>query len=153
MKAELPELELIKRDLDRDVSGKKVRDVDAAGMTVLPRYKNRKQFSSLIEGTKILAVHRQADFLLFPLDSEDILVFRSGSGTFRRNANREKEQKGTEVVITFTQGGQLRFVDPDGSGEAAVVPKDDVMTEFPELNNPAIDPIDTPLSWRDYSAR
>jgi formamidopyrimidine-DNA glycosylase len=150
MKVELPELELIKRDLEREVTTRKIKSVTAAGMSVLPRYKNRKQFTSALDGAKITAVYRQGEHLLFPLDTEDILVFRMGNGTLRRNATREKEEKGTEIVITFTQGGQLRFVDEEGSGEAAVVPKDDVMSEFPKLNDPAVDPIDTPLSWLSF---
>jgi formamidopyrimidine-DNA glycosylase len=147
MKAELPELEMIKRDLEREVVGRKVKEATAAGMAVLPRYNNRKSFAAQLEGVKITGVIRQADFLLFPLDSEDILVIRMGEGMLRRNANKDKEEKGTEITITFTQGGQLRFVDPDGTGEVAVVPKDDIMAEFPALNDPALDPIDTPLSW------
>ncbi len=147
MKAELPELELIRRDLEREVVGRKVKDTSAAGMSMLPRYKNRKSFGAQLEGTKLTAVIRQGEHLLFPLDSEDILVARMGTGVFRRNANKDKEEPGTEITITFTQGGQLRYVNPDGDGEFAVVPKDDVMTEFPSLNDPAIDPIDTPLSW------
>lgn len=147
MKAELPELEMVKRDLEREVVGRKIKEATAAGMSVLPRYKNRKSFSGQLEGVKINGVLRQADYLLFPLDSEDILVFRMGDGMLRRNANKDKEEKGTEIVITFTQGGQLRFIDEEGTGEVAVVPKDDVMAEFPKLNDPAIDPIDTPLAW------
>ena len=147
MKAELPELELIKRDLEREVAGRKIKSAAAAGMTVLPRYKNRKSFLSQLDGAKISAVIRQADFFLFPLDTEHILVIKLASGMLRRHATREKEEKGTELVITFTQGGQLRLVDPEGTAEAAVVPNEDIMSEFPELNDPAIDPIDTPLSW------
>ncbi|MFT7473261.1 MAG: formamidopyrimidine-DNA glycosylase [Verrucomicrobiales bacterium] len=147
MKAELPEIEMMRRDLEREVVGRKVKGAAAAGMSVLPRYKNRKSFASQLEGAKITGVVRQADFLLFPLDTEDILVIRMGNGMLRRNANKDKEEKGTEITITFTQGGQLRFIDEDGTGEVAVVPKDDIMSEFPDLNNPALDPIDTPLAW------
>lgn len=147
MKAELPELELMRRDLEREVVGRKVKAVDATSMAVLGRYKNRKSFGAPLEGVKITGVLRQGEYLLFPLDTEDILVARMGTGVFRRNANKDKEEPGTEIKITFTQGGQLRYVNPDGDGEFAVVLKDDVMTEFPDLNDPAIDPIDTPLSW------
>lgn len=147
MKAELPELEMVKRDLEREVVGRKIKEATAAGMAVLPRYNNRKSFASQLEGIKITGVVRQADFLLFPLESEDILIFRMGDGMLRRNANKDKEEKGTEIIITFTQGGQLRFIDPEGTGEAAVVAKDEIMSEFPALNDPALDPIDTPLSW------
>ena len=150
MKAELPELELVRRDLERELVGRKVKEASAAGMSVLPRYKNRKSFAGQLEGTKITAVMRQGEFMLFPLDNDDIMVIRMGDGMLRRNANRDKEEKGTEVTITFTQGGQLRYIDPDGTGEVAVVPKEDVMSEFPMLNDPAIDVIDTPLSWLSF---
>jgi formamidopyrimidine-DNA glycosylase len=63
MKAELPEVEMIKRDLEREVVGRKIKGATAAGMTALPRYKNRKSFASQLEGTKIAAVIRQADFI------------------------------------------------------------------------------------------
>ncbi len=150
MKAELPELELVRRDLEREVVGRKVKEAAAAGMAVLPRYKNRKSFAKQLEGVKIAGVLRQGEFLLFPLDSEDILVIRMGDGMLRRHANKDKEEKGTQVTITFTQGGQLRFLDEEGTGEVAVVPKEDVMGEFPALNDPAIDAIDTPLSWLSF---
>lgn len=150
MKAELPELELVRRDLERELVGRKVKTAAAAGMSALPRYKNRKSFANQLDGVKINGVLRQGEYLLFPLDSEDILVVKMGTGMLRRNANKDKEEKGTEVTITFTQGGQLRYVDPDNSGEVAVVPKDDVMSEFPDLNDPAIDAIDTPLSWLSF---
>ena len=131
MKAELPELELTRRDLEREIVGRKIKGVDAAGMSMLPRYKNRKQFGSPLEGLKIAGVMRQGEFLLFPLESEDILVARMGTGVFRRNANKDKEEPGTEVKITFTQGGQLRYVNPDGDGELAVVPKDCLLYTSP----------------------
>lgn len=147
MKAELPELELTRRDLEREIVGRKVKEAAAAGMAVLPRYKNRKAFATPLEGAKIAGVLRQGRYLLFPLDSDDIMVARMGSGVFRRNANKDKEEAGTEVTITFTQGGQLRYVNPEADGELAVVPKESIMAEFPDLNDPAVDPIDTPLSW------
>ncbi len=38
---ELPEIETIRRDLDRDISGRKVKSAEAASMAVLGRYRNR----------------------------------------------------------------------------------------------------------------
>jgi len=147
MKAELPELEMVRRDLEREVAGRKIKEAAAAGMSMLPRYKNRKQFSSQLEGAKISGVVRQAEYILFPLDNEHILVVRMGTGMLRRNANRDKEEPGTEITITFTQGGQLRYINSGDDGEVAVVAAEDIMGEFPDLNNPAIDAIDSPLSW------
>ncbi len=38
MKAELPELEMIRRDLEREVVGRKVKEATASGMAVFRRY-------------------------------------------------------------------------------------------------------------------
>ena len=38
---ELPEVSTVRRDLDRELVGKKVKAVEAASMKVLGRYKNR----------------------------------------------------------------------------------------------------------------
>lgn len=138
---------MVRRDLEREVVGRKVKEAAAAGMSMLPRYKNRKQFSSQLDGAKINGVVRQGEFILFPLDNEHILVVRMGTGMLRRNANKDKEEPGTEITITFTQGGQLRYINSDGEGEVAVVAAEEIMGEFPDLNDPAIDAIDSPLSW------
>lgn len=147
MKAEVPELEMVRRDLEREIVGRKVKAAAATSMSALPRYKNRKGFASMLEGVKVNGVLRQGEHLLLPLDSEHILVIKMGSGMLRRHANKDKEAPGTEVTITFTQGGQLRYINSEGDGEVAVVANDEIMTEFPALNDPAVDPIDTPLSW------
>ena len=56
--------------------------------------------------------------------------------------------KHTHVVITFTQGGQLRFIDPRTFGEVFVTAPDEAHHEVPELYpNLGIDPVDEPISW------
>ena len=42
---ELPEVEVIRRDLEKEVVGKKVKAVDVAGMRSIRRYRQRKQFT------------------------------------------------------------------------------------------------------------
>ena len=140
----------MKRDLEREVVTRRIKDVEASSMAALQRYKNRKTFANQLIGAKIVSVFRQGEHLLFSLDNEHILVVRMANGMLRRTATKEKEAKGTEVSITFTQGGQLRFIDPSTSGEVAVVANDEIMAEFPALNDPAIDPIDTPLAWLEF---
>ena len=56
---ELPEVEVLRRDLEREVVGKKVKAVDVKTMAALAHYKNRKAFSSLLEGTKFCSVARK----------------------------------------------------------------------------------------------
>ena len=115
---ELPEVETVRRDLDRDLVGKKVKDADAMSMKVLGRYKNRKAFTSQLDGMKITSVERRGLFITIVLDGESTLVVDLGSsGSLRRNANKDAVDPATEIVITFTQHGQLRLLDAEGTAE------------------------------------
>ena len=50
-------------------------------------------------------------------------------------------------MITFTQGGQLRFVDPRTFGEMFVTEFDNVEKQVTELAHLGIDPLETAMSW------
>ena len=54
---ELPEVEVMRRDLDRDVVGKKIKSVEVKGtknaMRAIRRHKTRKEFTSRLAGHKI----------------------------------------------------------------------------------------------------
>ena len=131
---ELPEVETVRRDLDRDLSGKKVKDADAMSMKTLGRYKNRKAFTSQLEGMKIERVERRGLYLAIVLDGDSTLVVDLGStGSLRRHANKDEMDPATEIVITFTQHGQLRLLDAEGTAQAFVVDTDALADELPEL--------------------
>ena len=151
MMFELPEVETVRRELDRDLVGKKVKAVEAASMAVLKRYKNRKAFTGQLDDMKITGVGRRGLHLLIVLDGDSTLVVDLGSsGSLRRNANKDKVEDSTEVVITFTQHGQLRLVDPDGTAEMFVVDTAALADEIPELEDHGLDPVDEPVSWTEF---
>ncbi len=148
---ELPEVETIRRELERDMVGKRIKSVEVSNNRSIRRHTNRKQFTSKLEGTKVTGVVRKGKYLLIKLDSGDLLVVHLGmSGQLLRVANKEKVDKHTHVVITFTQGGQLRFVDPRTFGEMFVTSPDELTAAVPELANLGIDPVEEPMSWVDF---
>ncbi|MCB1038590.1 MAG: hypothetical protein KDA94_03515, partial [Acidimicrobiales bacterium] len=71
--AELPEMETLRRDLDRDIGGKRIKTVEVPGSGVIPRHTNKKQFIGLLEGTKVASVQRRDLLLVAKLDSGDAL--------------------------------------------------------------------------------
>lgn len=151
---ELPEIETIRRDLDRDISGRKVKSAEAASMAVLDRYRNRKSFTSGLVGRKLDSVRRLGLHLLVGLDGEDLLVIRMGPGSsLRRHPARDAVEPGTELTITFTQGGQLRLVDPEGESEAFLVGADELMTEVPDLATLGIDPVGEPIPLNVFAGQ
>lgn len=148
---ELPEVETVRRELDRDLVGKKVKSVEAASMKVLGRYKNRRAFTSQIEDMKIVSVDRRGLYLMIVLDGDSTLVVDLGSsGSLRRNANKDAVESDTEVTITFTQHGQLRLIDADGTAEMFVVDSGALAEEIPELDGFGVDPVYEPVSWTAF---
>jgi formamidopyrimidine-DNA glycosylase len=147
---ELPEVETIKRDLEKEVVGKRIKAVEVTGMRSIRRHPNKKHFIAKLEGRKITAVERKGKYLLMRLEGGDVLVAHLGmSGQFLRSkgAARDPVAKHTHVVITFTQGGQLRFLDPRTFGELFVTAADDLAEQVPELAHLGFDPVDEMMSW------
>jgi formamidopyrimidine-DNA glycosylase len=146
---ELPEVEVMRRDLEREVVGKKIKSVEVTGTRSVRRHRNRKEFIEVLGGRKIVAVQRRGKYIVMKLDGTDALVVHLGmSGQLlRAKTAREKAPKHTHVVITFTQGGLLRFVDPRTFGEMFVTTYDEIDQQVEELAHLGIDPLETALSW------
>ena len=145
---ELPEVETIRREMEREVVGKRIKTVQATGTRSIRRHSSKKQFISKLEGTKLTGVERRGKYLLVKLDSGDLLVIHLGmSGQLRRTQNKDEVAKHTHVTITFTQHGQLRYIDPRTFGELFVTTPDELTSEVPELGDLGIDPVESPISW------
>jgi formamidopyrimidine-DNA glycosylase len=151
---ELPEVEVMRRDLERDVVGRKIKAADVKGsknaMRAIRRHKTRKEFASGVVGRKITKVERRGKYLLLQLDDGGVLVVHFGmSGQFQRANGRVALPAHTHVVITFQQGGDLRFIDPRTFGELFVAPADEV-GKIKELQHIAIDPLDQVFTWPTF---
>ncbi|MGH9246021.1 MAG: bifunctional DNA-formamidopyrimidine glycosylase/DNA-(apurinic or apyrimidinic site) lyase [Acidimicrobiales bacterium] len=145
---ELPEVETIRRGLEREVAGKRIKTVEIHGTRSIRRHKSKKEFSSRLEGAKITAVGRRGKYLVLKLDTGDRLVVHLRmSGQLLKSQARDPVPKHTHVVFSFTQGGQLRYVDPRTFGEMFVTSDDEVAEMMPELAELGFDPVDEPMSW------
>jgi formamidopyrimidine-DNA glycosylase len=148
---ELPEVEVVRRDLEREIVGKRIKGVEVDGMRSVRRHHNRKQFIARLEGKKITGVERRGKYLLCRLEGGDVLIIHLGmSGQLlRAKTSRESRSKHTHVVITFTQGGQLRFIDPRTFGEMFVT-EADALNKVSELNHLGLDPLENAMSWEQF---
>src|ERR671919_194647 len=151
---ELPEVEVVRRDLEREIVGRKIKAVEADGMRSIRRHHNRKQFANRLVGKRITGIERRGKYILAKLDGGEVLVIHLGmSGQLlRTKGTRETMTKHTHVTITFTQGGQLRFVDPRTFGELYVVSKEDLAREAPEVSHLGFDPVDDVMSWQAFGS-
>jgi len=150
---ELPEVEVVRRDLERELVGKRVKAVEVDGMRTVRRHHNRKQFISRLEGKKFTGVERRGKYLLCRIEGGDVLVIHLGmSGQLlRAKTGRDAKAKHTHVIITFTQGGQLRFIDPRTFGEMFVTEADS-LARVSELSHLGIDPLENALSWEQFGS-
>lgn len=148
---ELPEIETIRRDLEKEVAGKKIKSVVIDSLTPVRRHRTRKAFSSKLEGHKITSVTRQGIYLMFQLSNDSILVAHMGeTGLFQRATPKAKVLDHTSVTIAFTQGGQLRFRDPGEKSELFVTTLDELDEAVPELAKLGMDPVATPIAWVQF---
>jgi formamidopyrimidine-DNA glycosylase len=150
---ELPEVETIKRDLEKEVVGKRIRQVEVTGMRSIRRHPNKKHFIGKLEGRKVTSVERRGKYLLVRLEGGDVLVVHLGmSGQLLKAKGGPKDPapKHTHVVVTFTQGGALRFVDPRTFGELFVTTPDELEEQVPELAHLGFDPLSDQMSWNRF---
>ena len=148
---ELPEVETIRRELDKDVVGKRIKTVTVTGERSTRRHQELDEFVTRLEGMKFTGVERKGKYLLLRLDSEDLLVIHLGmSGQLLRAANKDELAPHTHVVISFTQGGQLRFVDPRTFGEMFVTTPEALTEVVPELAHLGLDPVEDQMSWQTF---
>lgn len=144
----------MRRDLEKDVVGRKIAAAEVRpsknAMRVIRRHGRRKEFADRLVGRKIVKADRRGKYVLLFLDNGDVLVVHFGmSGQFVRGNKRVSLPPQTHVVITFQQGGDLRFVDPRTFGEMFVTAGDD-LGKVKELQHIAIDPLDQVFTWQAF---
>lgn len=171
---ELPEVETVRQQLAKDVVGRKVKEVAVTNGKSVRRHKTPKAFRDLLEGRTIKGVGRLGKYLILELDDGSSLVIhlRMSGQLLRAKSAKVEKPKHTHVVITFTQSGQLRFVDPRTFGEMFVSarPAEGVATavsssssvamggegaairqRVPELAALGFDPIEDVMSWERFA--
>jgi len=154
---ELPEVEVMRRDLEKDVVGRKIAAAEVRpsknAMRVIRRHGRRKEFADRLVGRKVVKADRRGKYVLLFLDNGDVLVVHLGmSRQFVRGNKRVPLPPHTHVVITFQQGGDLRFGDPRTFGEMFVTTGDG-LGKVKELQHIAIDPLDHVFTWQSFGGQ
>src|SRR4051812_22190069 len=124
---ELPEVETIRRDLEKEFAGKRIKSVEVTGARSIRRHEDPSEFVSRVEGQKIDSVQRKGKYLLVKLDGGSMLVVHLGmSGQLLRATPKDEAPKHTHVTFACTPTGVLRFVDPRTFGEMFVTTGDEL---------------------------
>jgi formamidopyrimidine-DNA glycosylase len=150
--AELPELETLRRELEKEAVGKRFKAPEVTGTKTVRHNGTKKAFQARLEGAKVKSVERRGRHLVANLDSGELLIIDLGqTGRLEKVAPKSTPPKGTAVVLTFTQGGQIRVVDPGGATEVFVVAPDALAAEAPALVAKGLDPVADAVSWTSFA--
>ena len=147
----LPEVEVIRKELEKEVQGKRFKAVNVKSANAVTRHRNRPEFYKLLDGRKIESLTRRGRLLLFELDEEQTLVISLGSrGTLSRESTNMEAGPDTQFTASFTTGGALHLVDPAKEAELFVVPTAE-LEGIPELATGGIDALADMFTWHAFA--
>jgi formamidopyrimidine-DNA glycosylase len=144
---ELPEVEVVRRGLERGVAGRTVADVRVTHPRAVRRHAaGPEDFAARLAGRTVQAVRRRGKYLWLPLDSGEALTGHLGmSGQLLVVPPDAPPQKHLHVRVQFTDAAapgarELRFIDQRTFGGLLVVADGDPVP--PLLAHIARDPLD-----------
>jgi len=142
---ELPEVETVRRGLQRHLVGRRIERVEV-GRERTVRRTSREALIDGLSGTVVAAADRRGKYLLLPLDSGDTaMVHLRMSGQVLLAPAGADRPAHTHVVMHLDDGQEAWFVDPRTFGEVVVFDPDRVDVELPELARLGVDPIAEPF--------
>jgi formamidopyrimidine-DNA glycosylase len=120
---ELPEVEVVRRGLAGEVTGRGVTSVAVTGARTVRR-QPAELLVERLRGATLGEAGRIGKFLLLPLDdgAETLVVHLRMSGQLLLTAPDWPISRHTHAVLGLSDGRELRFVDPRTFGELFVAP-------------------------------
>jgi formamidopyrimidine-DNA glycosylase len=153
---ELPEVETLRQDLDREVGGRKVKAVEVRAARVVRRHRNRPEFADRLVGRKLGTTVRLGDLLLLGLDDPPatvaLVVDLGPTGRLLKQRSAAPVDRQTDAVLSFTVGGDLRVLDLGEDGELFLAGQAEV-EELADRWRGVIDPLADALAWQALGAR
>ena len=109
---ELPEVELVRRDLEAVMLHVRIREVVLRRADLRMRFPPR--FAARLEGRRVEAVDRRAKYLLLSMSSGETLIMHLGmSGSFRMEAHSPAERdRHDHVLFEMSSGAVVVYNDP-----------------------------------------
>jgi formamidopyrimidine-DNA glycosylase len=111
---ELPEVETVRVGLEREMVGRRIREVDVFGPRTLRRYApGAVDFAARLSGRHAVAARRRGKFLWLPLDDGTQLLAHLGmSGQFLAVAPETPDEPHLRARFRFDDSGpEIRFLD------------------------------------------
>ena len=153
---ELPEVETLRHDLDKEVAGRKIKAVEVRAARVVRRHRNRPEFTTRLVGRKLGTTVRLGSLLLVRLDGDPetaaLTVDLGATGRLLKQRSAAPTDRQTDAVLSFTVGGDLRVLDLGEDGELFLAGRAEV-DELADRWRGAIDPLADALAWQALGAQ
>jgi formamidopyrimidine-DNA glycosylase len=153
---ELPEVETLRGDLDKEVGGRKVKAVEVRTARVVRRHRNRPEFTDRLAGRKLGAAARIGSLLLLGLDggpeTAALVIDLGPTGRLLKQRSAAPVDRQTDAVLSFSVGGDLRVLDLGEDGELFLAGQAE-LEELADRWRGAIDPLADALAWQALGAR
>ncbi|MBC7708056.1 bifunctional DNA-formamidopyrimidine glycosylase/DNA-(apurinic or apyrimidinic site) lyase [Polaromonas sp.] len=162
---ELPEVETVKRGLERLIVGKTIASAQFDTPKSFPNAE--ADVASFLAGSSVVAVHRRAKVLLIGLSTNYSLVIhlkmtgqlvfvgdkeRFGAGHPNASLIGQLPDKSTRVTLTFSDGSRLYFNDQRKFGWMRLLPTPEIVNlDFFKKVGP--EPLSADFSWQNLQAR
>lgn len=125
---ELPEVEVIRRDLVRRVEGRRIQSVKIAEPRLTRRRGTPREVETAIAGQRVRALRRRGKFFVFDLGRESLVVRLGMTGQLLWSENEEgfRSDQYTHAHLVFQGGGILYYRDIRKFGEMFILPTERV---------------------------
>ncbi len=153
---ELPEVEVLRKDLEKEVVGKRIKDVNVLTASIVrPFHRTRPELVKALQERKIEGARRQGSILFLDLDEDLTWVINPGPmASMHRETANEKPGSDTHLTVSFTIGGAIHLSDAsaDTGISTGVVPTEEAF-ELAEVHEGALDPLNDSVTWMEFGSR
>ncbi len=148
---ELPEIETLRRDVEREFSGRKVKGCDVEVLKTFPGLKTKAELGQVLTGAKVEQAYRHGLIIVIEFDNEIAMMITLGeNGRLEKKTGKDKPSQDLVGAINFTQGGNLHIIDKKGSSSVVLVAQEDLAEALPDPSTMGLDLLAEPLSWVDF---
>ena len=127
---ELPEVETVRRKLEKIVVGKRIDRVFVYYNNII-EYPGIEEFCCKIKNERINKIDRYGKWLIFVLDDYYLLSHLRMEGKYFYKSSDEEILKHEHVVFRFDDGSELRYMDVRKFGKMWLIEKDDIKSVGP----------------------
>jgi formamidopyrimidine-DNA glycosylase len=156
---ELPEVETVRRGLERHVAGRVIDAVEVLHPRAVRRHvAGPADFAAALRGRRVAAPLRRGKYLWLPADDDALLAHLGMSGQLVVGEPDRELSPHVRVRFTFRDHGpDLRFIDQRTFGHLMMVPlayPDDLSRVVPApIAHIAPDPLEDAFDPKDFAAR